>query len=137
VIGGADQHWAIVLEPEVPRQAALAAPTPKPPVPLPPPLPPPPSPRARLGPLLVGGAGLLVAATGAALLGVAYQKFSDFEGRCAPICSPSQYGPYQSLQTSGWVLLGAGVAALGAGIVWWAVRGRPPVSRAEAAAVHF
>jgi hypothetical protein len=125
VIGGADQHWAIALEPEPPR-VAVAAPAPRPP-----------PPRARLGPLLVGGAGLVVAVAGAALVGVSFQKFSDLDNQCAPICSPSQYGPYQSLQVSGYVLIGAGVAALAAGIVWWSLRGRPPVARAQAAAVHF
>jgi hypothetical protein len=124
VIGGADQHWAVVLEPE-PARAVVAAHAPPPP------------PRPRLGPLLLGGAGLVVAATGAALLGVSFQKFSDFESQCSPICSPSQYGSYQSLQIGGYVLVGVGVAALGAAIVWWPLRGRPSVTRAQAAAVQF
>jgi hypothetical protein len=127
VIGGADQHWAIALEPQ-PSPQAVVAPAPRSP---------PPPPRSRLGPLLVGGAGLVVAATGAALVGVSFQKFSDSQSQCAPICSPSQYGPYQSMQVSGYVLLGVGVAALGAGIVWLALRGRPSVAHAQAALVHF
>jgi hypothetical protein len=129
VIGGADQHWAIALEPQPSPQAVQAS--------APRPLPQPGPPRSRLGPLLVGGAGLVVAATGAALVGVSFQKFSDVQSQCSPICAPSQYGPYQSMQVSGYVLLGVGVAALGAGIVWLALRGRPSVARAETALVHF
>jgi hypothetical protein len=131
VIGGTDQHWVVALEPErapepAPLRVAIVAPPPKQPMP------------ARIAPFLVGGAGLVVAATGAALLGVSFQQFSNFEAQCSPICSPSQYGPYQSMQVSGYVLLGVGVAALGAGLLWWSLRGKPPVARAaQAALVQF
>jgi hypothetical protein len=80
---------------------------------------------------------VVVAVTGATLLGVSFTKFSDLQGQCSPICAPSQYGPYQSMQISGYVLLGVGVAAIGAGIAWWASHGRPPTTHAQAAAVSF
>ncbi len=123
-VGSADLRWAVELEAE--KNGAPA------------PSPPPPPPRAdavtitspsRVGPLLVGGVGLATAAVGGVLVGLTVSEASSIERDCGSMCPPSRWEKYQSLQTTGDVLLAVGGTALVVGIVWFVLQ---PTTRHEA-----
>lgn len=84
---------------------------------------PPPSPQAQESspthlPLIVGGAGLVVAAAGATLVILSASRYSSLQSDCAPSCDPSRWHTWQTLEPLGWVLVGVGGAAAVGGLVW-------------------
>jgi serine/threonine protein kinase len=107
---GQQLSWSLTLQP-VP-----AAPPPKP-------APPPPPPEAQGSspshlPLIVGGAGLVVAAAGGTLVVLSASRYSSLQSGCAPSCDPSRWRTWQTLEPLGWVLVGVGGAAAIGGLVW-------------------
>jgi hypothetical protein len=82
--------------------------------------PPSPTPGRKLGPLVLGGAGLATAIAGGVLVGLTTHQFSVLHDDCGSSCDPARWQGQRTMQTVGDVLLGVGGAALVAGIVWWA-----------------
>jgi hypothetical protein len=114
---GAELAIAVELVPETP-----AASTPRPEQGSPP-IEPHPGPAeadapSRMPPLLLAGAGLAVAATGAVLVALSSAKYSRLEQNCAPHCERDDWATWRSLETTGGVLLIGGGVALGAGLAW-------------------
>jgi hypothetical protein len=118
------------------RELAGKEPEPQPkPDPLPPPPPPVPGPQPDNGdgpgiaPWVVVGVGGGVAIVGAVLLGIGIQKETKAEERCPnrgdgepcpdDIASDGNLGI--KMQIGGGVVLGAGLAAVAGGVVWWAL----------------
>jgi hypothetical protein len=105
--GGAEMRWAVVLDKDGPDAA---------------PSPPPERRPLRIGPILLGAAGVAAAGTGAVLVGISLGRASDVESECAPSCPPSRWEKFRTMQQVGDVLLLVGGAALAGGVVWWLVQ---------------
>ena len=90
---------------------------------------------SRLGPILVGGAGIVLAGTGAVLVGITLGEASTIDSECGTACPPSRWEKYRTLQTAGDVLLIVGGAAVAVGAVWWILQSSPssPGPRARVA----
>lgn len=117
VQAGSDITWVADLEPE-----SVAAPEPPPPAqPERPEVAPAPIVKSpsRLGPILVGGVGLVAAATGGVLAGITVNKFSQLRSDCGTACPRSDWEKYQTMQTAGDVLLIAGGSLVMIATVWW------------------
>jgi len=88
----------------------------------------PPGPRAprRWPAILLGVSGLALVAGGASVLGWARGRYGELEETCAPSCDAESVTPLRTGQTVGWVLVGAGGAAIAAGLITWLVSRRAP-----------
>jgi hypothetical protein len=84
------------------------------------------------GPLIVGGAGLAVAATGTVLVLLTAHQFSVLRGDCGTACDPSRWHSQRTLQTVGDVLLGVGAAAVVAGALWFVLSAGKPTRTGSA-----
>lgn len=94
-------------------------------------LPPPPAPPAveksaapssSLGKWVLGGAGLAAALTGGALVGIGFANYEATRSRRAELdyaVAQSNYGAANGLKVTGVVVGAAGIAALGAALVWF------------------
>jgi hypothetical protein len=89
-----------------------------------------PSRRGSWVPIVVGGAGLALAATGGVLLATVPSDYDDLKGQCAPYCPPSRTSSLETRATAGYVLAGVGAAAVTAGIILWLLDRREPARRA-------
>ena len=118
---GSDLRWAVELAPE--SEAAASTSTATPPLSSP-------SIHAkapsRLGPLLLGGAGIAVAGAGAIFVGLTLREASKIETECGTTCPPSRWEKYRTMQTAGDVLLGVGGAALLGSAIWWILQPTGP-----------
>ncbi len=123
-VGGAELRWAVELEPEkIEVLAHPASPSTTPPNTI--------SSPSRVGPLLLGGAGLATAVAGGVLVGLTLNEARSIEAECGTTCPPSRWEQYRTLQTTGDVLLAVGGTALVVGILWFVLQ---PTSRHEARA---
>jgi tetratricopeptide (TPR) repeat protein len=114
VLAGGDLRWAVELAPEAPPAPPPAAPAP------------PEEGRARrLGPLVLGGSGLVVAGVGGVLVGISLGHASTLRDDCGTACAPDRWGKFRTMQIAGDVLLVAGVAASAGAVVWWLLPPRP------------
>jgi hypothetical protein len=77
---------------------------------------------SRVGPLLLAGGGLLVAGGGTFLVTLAHDEAKSIEADCGPRCPPSRWESEQTRERVGDVLLGVGLAAVVAGVIWWVLR---------------
>jgi hypothetical protein len=118
ISGGTELTWAASLAPE---QEATASPppsnvgiavVPEPPKPVRPA-------PTRIGPIILAGAGVAIAGTGAVLVGVTANEFSTERASCGTSCPPSRWDRYQTEQRVGDVLLGVGALALVGAATWW------------------
>jgi hypothetical protein len=75
--------------------------------------------RSTTGPIVLGAAGLAVAATGAVLVGITLNHASKLEAECGTSCPPSRWETYRTMQTLGDVLLALGGAAVIGAATWW------------------
>jgi len=128
VRAGTQLRWTVELEPNQP------AVTPVTPAILPRQEPRPEGSPSRTGPLLLGGAGLAMAATGGVLGAVTLDQASKIRDDCGSSCPPSRWEKYRTMQTVGDVLLVVGGAALAAGVVWWVLQPSRPTGQGRAAA---
>ncbi len=120
VVEGASETLTITLSP-----------TPEPePEPVEPPPPPPKEPRFGVLPYVIGGIGLATTVAGGVLLGVSQAKVGSIKKICGGIdCSDESQDDQnearrllnaaQELEAGGWVALGVGLAATGAGVVMY------------------
>jgi hypothetical protein len=110
---GAELHWTVDLEQTAPVEA--------PPHPSAPPERPaePRGTSSRTGALVLGGAGIALAATGGAFVFSTTRRFSELRDECGTSCAPSSWESQRTLQVVGDILLGVGGAAIVAGAVWW------------------
>jgi len=132
VAGASTPVWTVDLEAEPPARSSPASPPAAPPNHAPVSTAP-----SRLGPLLVGGAGLALAATGGVFIGVTLGKYASLRDECKTACAPSRWEGSRNLQVTGDVLLGVGVAAVAAGIVWWAAQPPPAAARQSGLTMTF
>jgi hypothetical protein len=79
----------------------------------------------RWAPWVVVGTGAIAAGVGGLFLGLAAEDFLRFRGECRTICPPERWAASRDLEVAGVVLLSTGLAAIGAGIAWWALGGEP------------
>lgn len=110
VTGGSELRWSAELEP--------IAPAPKPVAPVA-------RPPSRLGPILVGGTGIVLAGVGGVLVGLSLDKASQLRADCGTTCAPSRWESYRTMQTAGDVMLVAGGAAVASAVVWWMLQPGP------------
>lgn len=126
---GQQLSWSLQLQP---------VPAPPPPAPA---TPPPPAPRPEQAssshlPLIVGGAGLVVAAAGATLVVLSASRYSSLQSSCAPGCDPSRWHTWQTLEPLGWALVGVGGAAAVGGLVWQITLSHGSTRSSEEATVY-
>jgi tetratricopeptide (TPR) repeat protein len=79
---------------------------------------------SRWPPLALGAGGLVVAGVGAALLISVGGDFDDLKHSCAPACDPKSWSDLETRQTIGWILVGAGSAAVVGSAIWYYLRSR-------------
>lgn len=99
--------------------------------------PPPPPPQGTAGteaprtsalPLVVGGSGALLAATGGALLFLSNSRFRDLEEDCSPFCDPERYDGMETRTIVANVLLIGGAVAVATGGALWYLQWRQPAT---------
>jgi hypothetical protein len=83
---------------------------------------------SRVGPLLLGGAGLATAAVGGVLVGLTLSEAGTIEAECGTSCPPSRWEKFRTLQTTGDVLIAVGGTALVVAVVWLVLQ---PTARHE------
>ena len=135
-------------------KAQMAASTPAPaPTPAAAPVTPPPPPPAStaetrssskheiLGPVLVGGGGLLLTLIGAGVYSAGAKKVSDAESACPDrVCKPGDTTSQdmgndgKKQEQAGGTLIGVGLAAVAGGVVWYFVSGSSDSKGASATA---
>ncbi len=72
--------------------------------------------RSRL-PLVTVGLGAAAALAGGVIYFQARAKFDEVEDSCP--CEPGSFSGWETATDASYVLMGAGVVAAGAGLVWW------------------
>jgi tetratricopeptide (TPR) repeat protein len=77
----------------------------------------PPAARRSLLPLLTVGVGATAAVAGGIIYLQARAKFDEVEASCP--CEPGSFSGWETATDASYVLMGAGVVAAGAGLVWW------------------
>lgn len=88
-------------------------------------LPPPPTRRrSYLGPGLLGGGALALAAVGAGLTGSALTSYGQLSKTCAPDCSPTSWQSLPAREHAGEALLGVAGAMAIADIAWFIIVAR-------------
>jgi tetratricopeptide (TPR) repeat protein len=92
---------------------------------------PPPSPRRNLSTpsLVLGGSGIVLLGTGALLNGLARVRYSDLQSECP--CPPERWETWRDVETTSWIVVGAGAATLAAAVVVWLVSSTPQRSAAR------
>jgi hypothetical protein len=99
-----------------------------------PPSPPlePEKPPRRWLPLLVGGVGVALIGTGTALSLSVGGDYDNLKKTCAPSCAQSTWTDLRKRANTGYVLIGAGSAAVLGGAIWWLLQpsGAPVPQRA-------
>jgi tetratricopeptide (TPR) repeat protein len=73
--------------------------------------------RRSLLPLVTVGVGAAAALAGGVLYLEARAKFAEVEPTCP--CEPGSFSGWETATGASYVLMGAGVVAAGAGLVWW------------------
>ena len=123
---------------EKPEVAPAPAPQPPPPEPTPTPAPqrvpvvsvqpatplPEPHTPSKLPPLLLGAGGIVIAGVGAVLLISVDGDVGDLQNSCSPHCDPKSWQDLPTRADIGYVLVGAGAAAVAGSVVWWYLRDR-------------
>jgi hypothetical protein len=110
VTGGSDLRWSVELEPIAPAPKPVVEVARRP---------------SRLGPILVGGTGIVLAGVGGVLVGLSLDKASQLRADCGTMCPPSRWESYRTMQTAGDVMLVAGGAAVASAVVWWMLQPGP------------
>lgn len=87
-----------------------------------------------LGPLLLGGGGLLALAAGGVLSLVGHLDVSDMRSSCAPTCAQGRVDTVETLWIAGGVAAGVGGAVLIGSGVWLGVTLAPPGASKESGA---
>jgi tetratricopeptide (TPR) repeat protein len=73
--------------------------------------------RPSMGPIIVTGAGGLLAATGGVLYWRARVKFDQVQGTCP--CPEGEFSGWQTATSASYVLLAVGGGAIVGGVSWW------------------
>ncbi len=125
VPAGARLRWVVELE----REAATTGPSaPASSAPVRPPIPDDAvrSSRSpsRLGPLVLGGSGIVAGGVGTLLVLSAREQANTLEADCGSRCPPARWETEQTKERIGGVLLGVGAAAVVGAIVWWVLQPR-------------
>lgn len=76
-----------------------------------------PSPYRPVLPLLTIGLGATAAVAGGVIYFQARAKFDEVEPTCP--CEPDAFSGWETATDASYVLMGAGVVAAGAGLIWW------------------
>jgi hypothetical protein len=91
---------------------------------------------SRVGPFVLGGVGLALAATGAVLWAIGRGEHGDLESTCAPTgaCATSDVDAARAKLVVGDVLMVGGVLALAGAVTWYllASPSAPPESAGRA-----
>ncbi len=73
--------------------------------------------RRSLLPLVTVGVGAAAAVTGGVIYLRARARFDEVEATCP--CEPGSFSGWETATDASYVLMGAGVVAAGAGLIWW------------------
>jgi len=84
-------------------------------------------PPSVLGPVVLGGAGLLALATAGVLTIIGHLDVSDMRDTCAPDCDPQRVDRVRAMWTAGGILAAAGGATLIGSGVWLGLTLAPPI----------
>lgn len=105
---------AAISPPAAAPAAVVAAPAPAAP------------PRRRVLPLLTIGVGSAAVVTGGVIYLQARARFAEVEPTCP--CEPGSFSGWETATDLSYLLMGAGAAVAGAGVIWWwrESRDRPP-----------
>jgi len=114
-LGGAELRWAVELVPEKPMSGALPAPhgalaqgeSAGP---------------SRVGPIVLGGVGVVAAVVGTAFVLTASSEATVIEKECGTTCPRARWEKYREREITGDVLLVAGSAVVAGAVVWWFLR---------------
>ncbi len=88
--------------------------------------------RRLIVPIVVGGAALVTAVVGAALVGSVAPDYDRLQKSCMGACMPSQWSGLEARANAGYALWGvAGAAALADGVLWYLAFRHPSGARAQ------
>ena len=106
-VAGAELRWAIDLAPVVALEPPRKEEPPR---------------HNRLGPIVLGGSGILAAGIGTFFVVDTLGEASTIERECGTACPPERWESQRDQQLVGNVLIIAGAAALAGAAVWWVLQ---------------